>query len=171
MRGISKESSQTDILPTVLDILNFPVPYAAMDNSLLDETAAHFAFTSRNEHILGFRYSFGIVEHTGTAHVQSGDTSAADEETERDLLSLNRAVYDLLVTVRWAPSFYRKSTKGNPISARTAEYLIHLIHERHRFLPFFMCPPPAVRVVRNAALAGAQHFLFCPYPYAGVVPF
>lgn len=71
MRGISKESSQTDILPTVLDILNFPVPYAAMDNSLLDETAAHFAFTSRNEHILGFRYSFGIVEHTGTAHVQS----------------------------------------------------------------------------------------------------
>lgn len=74
-----------------------------MDNSLLDETAAHFAFTSRNEHILGFRYSFGIVEHTGTAHVQSGDTSAADEETERDLLSLNRAVYDLLVTVRWAP--------------------------------------------------------------------
>lgn len=74
-----------------------------MDNSLLDETAAHFAFTSRNEHILDFRYSLGIVEHAGTARVQSGEISTAGEEAERDLLSLNRAVYDLLVTDRWAP--------------------------------------------------------------------
>lgn len=103
MRGISKESSQADILPTVLDIVNLSVPYAAMGNSLLDNTAEHFAFTSQDGRILGFVRSSETVEHTGTARVQSGEISTAGEEAERDLLSLNRAVYDLLVTVRWAP--------------------------------------------------------------------
>ena len=100
---IDKTGSQADILPTVLDIVNLSVPYAAMGNSLLDNTAEHFAFTSQDGRILGFVQSSGTVEHTGTARVQSGEISTAGEEAERDLLSLNRAVYDLLVTDRWAP--------------------------------------------------------------------
>lgn len=93
-------ASQTDILPTVLDLLGIGLPYAAMGNSVLDPSAPHFAFTSMDGRVLGWAESGGYLEHTGQTRAGGTLTGAT---AYRNLLALNRAVYDALTANHWAP--------------------------------------------------------------------
>ncbi len=95
--------AQTDILPTVLDILNISTPYAAMGNSLLDKQTQHFAFTSEDGRILGLVTDHSVLEHTGQVRATTNQMSEFVFEDEQNLLSLNRAVYDMLTQSCWAP--------------------------------------------------------------------
>ncbi len=93
--------SQVDILPTILDMLNIQVPYAAMGNSLLDKTTPKFAFSSQDARVLEWVRPEGKLEYVGTQVVQ--ETRSLPLGEERNLLALNRAVYELLKLDRWAP--------------------------------------------------------------------
>ena len=92
--------SQADLLPTILDMLHISAPYAAMGNSLWDKQEAHFAFTSQDGRILAWVEEDGYLEHTGQA--RAGGTLTRPD-AERDLLGLNRAVHDLLISEHWVP--------------------------------------------------------------------
>lgn len=96
--------SQSDIMPTVLDILHVSEPYAAMGNSLFDKQAEHFAFTSQDGRVLGWLHNGDLVEHTGTTIVKTTDEKESSLEEVRNLLGLNRAVYEALKADKWAPS-------------------------------------------------------------------
>ena len=94
--------SQADLLPTVLDLLHSSQPYAAMGNSVFDTQAAHFVFTSQDGRVLGWIHNGQLVEHTGTAAVKDKAGREPDEEEVRNMLALNRAVYDALQSDHWA---------------------------------------------------------------------
>ena len=93
--------SQVDILPTILDMLNIQGPYAAMGNSLLDKKAPRFAFSSQDARVLEWVRPDGQLEYVGNQVVKETNTLPIGEE--RNLLALNRAVYELLQLDRWAP--------------------------------------------------------------------
>lgn len=92
--------SQVDILPTIMDLLNVNVPYAAMGNSLLDSTTARFAFSSQDGRVLEWVRPEGQLEYVGNKRMD-GEVRLPEGE-ERNLLGLNRAVYELLKADRWA---------------------------------------------------------------------
>ena len=94
--------SQVDILPTVLDILNISLPYAAMGNSLFDPFAHHFAFASQDGKVLVWKTPKGMLEYSVTH--RTDEQGQVSEEDDKDLIALNRAVYELLLTNRWAPA-------------------------------------------------------------------
>lgn len=100
-RRSAKVGSQVDILPTVVDLLQVQVPYAAMGNSLLDTTAQRFAFSSQDGRVLEWVRPEGELEYVGN-HRIDGERPLPDGE-ERNLLALNRAVYELLKENRWVP--------------------------------------------------------------------
>ena len=93
--------SQVDILPTILDMLHIQAPYAAMGNSLLDKSTPKFAFSSQDARVLEWVRPEGKLEYVGTQVVQ--ETRSLPMGEERNLLALNRAVYELLQQDRWAP--------------------------------------------------------------------
>lgn len=99
---LTRVGGQADLFPTVLDILNISLPYAAAGNSLLDTSARHFAFTSQDGRVLGWMENQTPVEHTGKAEIQTGNSHAPEEEI-RDLLGFNRALYDRLTQNKWYP--------------------------------------------------------------------
>lgn len=52
---------QIDIMPSVLDYLNYPHPYYSFGNSVFDTTQSHYAFTYNDEfQLLENNYSFGF---------------------------------------------------------------------------------------------------------------
>lgn len=95
--------SQADILPTIIDLLNVDIPYVAMGNSLLDNTAAHFVFSSQDGRILEWLRPEGQLEYVGNKRIDVSEAGVLPESEERNLLALNRIVYELLRTDRWAP--------------------------------------------------------------------
>ncbi len=95
--------SQADVLPTVLDILNVSRPYSALGNSLLDASAPHFAYSSMDGRILGWKEADVLVAHTGRTRVFAEPSGRGGKQAEENLLSFTRAAYDLLKSGRWAP--------------------------------------------------------------------
>ncbi len=93
--------SQVDILPTIMDLLQVDIPYAAMGTSLFDSTAQRFAFSSQDGRVLEWVRDEGVLEYVGD-HRIDGEHQLPEGE-ERNLLALNRSVYELLRTDRWAP--------------------------------------------------------------------
>lgn len=105
--GVHAEvASQTDVFPTVLDILNVSAPYAALGNSVFDPFALRFAYTSMDGRVLGWKTDKGLIEYTGQTRVTEKSSSADFnvKQEEIDLLSLTRASHDLLRSGRWAPA-------------------------------------------------------------------
>ncbi len=94
--------SQVDILPTIIDLLQIDVPYVAMGSSLFDSTAKRFAFSSQDGRVLEWVRPEGELEYVGGQRIDGEHALAADEE--RNLLALNRAIYELLKNDQWAPS-------------------------------------------------------------------
>ena len=94
--------SQVDILPTIVDLLHIDIPYAAMGNSLLDPVTQRFVFSSQDGRVLEWVRPTGQLEYVGKTRVDGENLLPVDEE--RNLLALNRAVYELLRADRWAPS-------------------------------------------------------------------
>lgn len=93
--------SQVDILPTIVDLLQIEAPYAAMGTSLLDKTAQRFVFSSQDGRVLEWIRPEGQLEYVGKTRIDA--EPRLPEGEERNLLSLNRAVYELLKSDRWAP--------------------------------------------------------------------
>jgi len=95
--------SQADILPTIIDLLNVDLSYAAMGNSLLDRSAARFAFSSQDGRILEWLRPGGTLEYVGNKRIDNEEPEELPVGEERNLLALNRAVYELLKEDHWAP--------------------------------------------------------------------
>jgi phosphoglycerol transferase MdoB-like AlkP superfamily enzyme len=57
-------TQQIDIMPTILDVLNYPLPYFSFGNNALDSTAQHFAFTYNNGVSLLFQNEY-VLEFDG----------------------------------------------------------------------------------------------------------
>ncbi len=93
--------SQVDILPTLVDLLQIEVPYAAMGTSLLDQTAQRFVFSSQDGRVLEWIRPEGQLEYVGKTRIDA--EPRLPEGEERNLLALNRAVYELLKADRWVP--------------------------------------------------------------------
>ncbi len=95
--------SQVDVLPTIVDLLNIDIPYAAMGTSLLDRSVSRFGFSSQDGRILEWLRPEGQLEYVGNKRIDVGEAEVLPEGEERNLLALNRSVYELLRTDRWAP--------------------------------------------------------------------
>ena len=86
-----------------MDLLQVDIPYAAMGTSLFDSTAQRFGFSSQDGRILEWLRPEGQLEYVGNKRIDVGEAEVLPEGEERNLLALNRSVYELLRTDRWAP--------------------------------------------------------------------
>ena len=99
---INKVVSQMDIMPTLLKLANFNVPYNALGRDLLD-TSAHVAFVSTGVNL-------GLVTDAGAVRVGGGKILAKDpfvpsrfdaKAVQSDLYAIEKAMYSLLKQNRW----------------------------------------------------------------------
>lgn len=63
LKGLNNSiTQQIDIMPSILDYLNYPKPYFSFGSSVFDSTANHFAFTYHNEEyqLIASNYTLGF---------------------------------------------------------------------------------------------------------------
>lgn len=96
-------SSQADIFPTVLDVLNISAPYVALGGSVFDQNLYNFAFTSMDGRILGWKEDASLIEHSGKKIVFKDSSEEKTKNMETRLLSFTRAAHDLIKQGKWVP--------------------------------------------------------------------
>lgn len=94
----TRMGAQADVLPTLVDLFQLPSPYAAMGNSLLDNSSPEFAFITYSEDFFGLITPQGWVWNTATVF----PSQQIDSPTQRKkAIALNKAVYKMLALGRW----------------------------------------------------------------------
>lgn len=96
----SRLGGQADVLPTLVDLFHITAPYAAMGNSVLDESAPPFAFISAE-----CGAHFGLVSPEGVGWddpALAAKKQINSPELRKKAVALNKAVYASLLDGKWA---------------------------------------------------------------------
>lgn len=99
--------SQLDILPTVIDILGFDQPFAALGESLFRKRD-EYAFVTEGGDIVGLITPQTYLKHSLRNRLETGtlrpppSTPAELDEIERKLLALDQISYELVQSNKWA---------------------------------------------------------------------
>ncbi len=99
--------SQLDILPTVIDILGFDQPFAALGESLFRKRD-EYAFVTEGGDSIGLITPHTYLKHSLKNRLESGalrpppSTPAELDAIERKLLALDQIAYELMQSNKWA---------------------------------------------------------------------
>jgi phosphoglycerol transferase MdoB-like AlkP superfamily enzyme len=97
-------SSQLDLFPTLIQLMNLEASFSSFGNNLLTPTRDPFAFV-RNGSIVGIITSEGYLSHSLKNRLETGGSSLspADFDTmEKKLLATDQMVYETLLSNQWA---------------------------------------------------------------------
>ncbi|VAY86281.1 Phosphoglycerol transferase I [hydrothermal vent metagenome] len=93
---IDSVGSQADIIPTLIDILNWKGNFATLSNSLISPSSNSFALFKSGETI-GLVDKSGYIKHTLDKRLEM----TGDESLEKRILSIYQLSFKLLQTNRW----------------------------------------------------------------------
>lgn len=106
-QALATVGSQLDIMPTVIDILGFDQPFAALGDSLFRKRD-EYAFVTEGGDIIGLFTPHTYLKHslknrleTGALHAATS-TPAELDAIERKLLALDQISYELVQSNKWA---------------------------------------------------------------------
>ncbi len=99
--------SQLDVMPTVIDILGFDQPFAALGESLFRKRD-EYAFVTEGGDIIGLFTPQAYLKHSLKNRLETGvlrpppPTPAGLDAIERKLLALDQISYELVQSNKWA---------------------------------------------------------------------
>ena len=99
--------SQLDVMPTIIDILGFDQPFAALGESLFRKRD-EYAFVTEGGDIIGLITPQAYLKHSLKNRLETGalrppfPTPAGLDEMERKLLALDQVAYELVQSNKWA---------------------------------------------------------------------
>lgn len=106
-RGVATVGSQLDVLPTIIDILGFEQPFAALGESLFRKRD-EYAFVTEGGDIIGLITPHAYLKHSLKNRLETGAlrppplTPDGLDEIERKLLALDQISYELVQSNKWA---------------------------------------------------------------------
>jgi phosphoglycerol transferase MdoB-like AlkP superfamily enzyme len=101
-RKIGFPSSQADIMPTIMEMLNLKTSYSAIGKSLLRDYENRFVFFTEGNNI-GLITENGYLKHSLKTRLETRSFKDGFDanEAEKSLLSIDEALYTLLKENRW----------------------------------------------------------------------
>jgi len=100
-KEITTLGSQTDIMPTIFDILGFDTPFTALGNSLFDSKVANRFVYFYAGNLIGYITNNGYIKYNFKNIVEYSGTSDAVEQMKHELFALDTAEAALLEQNRW----------------------------------------------------------------------
>ncbi len=102
----AKVGSQMDLFPTIIDLLGFQQPFAALGNSLLSKQGG-YAYVTQGSEMIGLIDAHGYVSHSLKNRLQARRWDNASDanyfdQLQRRLLGLDQLSYEVLTNNRWA---------------------------------------------------------------------